>query len=179
MLLRYFLILFFYSTVVVAQPYYTPVRGAFGTDLYGISPKFAVAAEAFFGYLKKSHWNMQAGLGAVTTSYFRSPTLSASLTHCLILNPYQRRQCFPQPGNYLIEGFLEAGLGGFLVDRYNNAVYYGKNTQRLVTPSGIVGLRFNIVSGKWIYIFKFRYTPTLLSSDLASRVGVGIAFGWR
>jgi hypothetical protein len=176
---RCFLLVVFFPSFAAAQPYYTPVRGAFGGEFYGISPRGAASAEASFGYLKKSHWNVQAGLGAISRRDFRSPTLSAALTHCFILNPYKRKQCVPRPGNYLIESYLEGGLGGFLVDRYDNAVYYGSNKQRLLTPSGIMGLRFNVVTGKWIYIFKVRFTPPLLYNDLASRAGVGVAFGWR
>ncbi len=179
MLPRYLLLALFCSNVAVAQPYYTPVRGAFGGDLYGIAPKAAISAEASFGYLKKSHWNVQAGLGAITRSDFRSPSLSVALTHCFILNPYKRRPCVPQPGNYLIESYLEAGVGSFVIDRYDNAVYSGTNKQRLITPSGIIGLRFNIVTGRWIYIFKLRYTPPLLPNSLASHAGIGLALGWR
>ena len=179
MLLRFFVYLFFFPTLVVAQPYYTQVRGSIGSDVFGISPKIAVSAEASFGYLKKSHWNVQAGLGAITRWDFRSPTLSASLTHSFILNPYIRRQCIPQPGNNLIESYAEVGLGGFLVDRYDNTLYSGDNKQRLLTPSGLMGLRFNVVTGKWIYILKIRYSPPLLRNDLASSAGVGVALGWR
>lgn len=179
MLLRSLLLAFFCSKLAAAQPYYTPVRGAFGGDLYGIAPKAGISAEASFGYLKKSHWNVQTGLGAITRWDFRSPSLSAALTRCFILNPYKRRPCVPQPGNHLIEGFLEVGLGGFVIDRYDNAVYSGTNKQRLLTPSGIIGLRLNIVTGRWIYIFKLRYTPSVLPNSLASRAGMGVALGWR
>lgn len=176
---RYLLILFFCSQYAGAQPYYTRVRGAFGLDIHGIAPKGSVTAEAAFGYLKKSFWNVSAGLGAVNRKDFRSPTVSAALTHCLILNPYRRKSCVPQPGNYLIEAYIEAGLGGFFVDRYDDALAFGTNKQRLVTPSGLAGFRFNIVTGKWIYTLKLRLTPPLLPNALASRAGVGIGIGWR
>jgi hypothetical protein len=177
--LRYFLIIFFCSQYVVAQPYYTRVRGVLGVELYGITPKGAVTAEAAFGYLRKSFWNVQAGLGAVNKRNFRSPTFSAALTHCFILNPYKRKSCIPQPGNYLIESYFEVGLGGFAVDRYDNGIYSGTNKQRLLTPSGLAGLRLNVLTSKWIYILKLRYTPPLLPNILASHAGVGVGLGWR
>lgn len=176
---RYLLILFFCAQYAAAQPYYTRVRGAFGADAFGIAPKGAVTAEAAFGYLKKSFWNIQAGLGAITRSDFRSPAGSLALTHCAILNPYKRKSCIPQPGHYLIESYFEAGLGGFIIDRYDSAVYFGGNKQRLLTPSGVAGFRFHIVSGKWIYMLKLRYTPSLLPNVLASHAGVGVGIGWR
>lgn len=74
---------------------------------------------------------------------------------------------------------LEIGRGGFWVDRYDDAVFSGSNKQRLVTPSGVMGLRLNVVTGKRIYIFKARFTPPLLHNDLASRAGVGVALCWR
>lgn len=179
MLLRYCLLAVLLPVLASAQPYYTPVRGAIGAAVYGISPRGAATAEASFGYFKKSHWNVLAGIGAVTRPDFRSPTFSAALTHCFILNPYRRKQCVPEPGHYLIETYLEGGLGGFLVDRYDPAVFYGNNKQRLITPSGILGLRLNVVTAKWIYLFKIGLTPPLLPNDLASRLGAGIALGWR
>ncbi|MCE7067073.1 hypothetical protein [Dyadobacter sp. CY326] len=179
MLLRYFLIVFFCSQHAVAQPYYTRLRGALGVELYGITPKGAVTAEAAFGYLKKSFWVVQAGLGAVNKKDFRSPTLSAALTHCFILNAYKRNSCFPQPGNYLIESYLETGIGGLAVDRYDNGIYSGNDNHRLLTPSGLVGFRFNMLTKRWIYILKIRYTPSLMPNNLASNVGVGVGLGWR
>lgn len=178
-LLRHFLLIILLPLVADAQPYYTPVRGAFGAAFYGISPRVAATAEASFGYFDKSHWNVLAGIGAINRSDFRSPAVSAALTHCFILNPYHRKQCVPQPGHFLIESYLEGGLGAFLVDRYDAAVLYGNNKQRLLTPSAILGLRFNIVTAKWIYLFKISLTPPLLSNKLASRAGAGIALGWR
>ena len=162
-----------------AQPYYTRLRGAFGIELFGVTPKGAATAEAAFGYFKKSFSNVQVGLGVINRSNFRSPTLSAALTHCFILNPYKRNSCFPQPGNYLIESYFEAGLGGFLVDQYDNGLYSGANRQRLLTPSGLLGFRFNVVTAKWICILKLRYTPRLLPNVLASDAGVGVGLGWR
>lgn len=179
MLLRCLILLIILRSYASAQPYYTPVRGAFGGEFYGISPRIAATGEASFGYLKKSHWNLQAGLGAITRNDFRSPTLSGALMHCLILNPYRRSECIPEPGNHLIECYLEAGLGGFLIDRYDDAVLSGNNKQRLLTPSGVMGLRMHVVTGKWIYILKIRFTPPLLPNDLASQAGVGVALGWR
>lgn len=179
MLPRYSLFLFFFCQYAAAQPYYTRVRGAFGGDLYGITPKGAATAEAAFGYLKKSFWDVQAGLGAINRAEFRSPTLSAALMHCFILNPYKRNSCVPQPGNYLIESYFEVGLGGFLVDRYDNGIYSRTDKQRLLTPSGLAGFRFNVVTRKWIYIVKLRYTPPLLANSLASHAGVGVGVGWR
>lgn len=179
MFLRYFLILFLYSQYAAAQPYYTHVRGTFGVELFGITPKGAVTAEAAFGYLRKSFWNVQAGLGAVNKGNFRSPTFSAALTHCVILNSYKRNSCVPQPGNYLIESYFEFGLGGFAVDRYDNGLFSGTNKQRLLTPSGLAGFRFHILTSKWIYILKLRYTPPLLHNVLASHAGVGVGIGWR
>ncbi|WAC10943.1 hypothetical protein [Dyadobacter pollutisoli] len=155
------------------------MRGAIGADLYGITPRGAVTAEAAFGYLRRSFWNVQAGLGAVNRGDFRSPTLSAALTHCFILNPYKRKSCVPRPGNYLIESYFEMGLGGFAVDRYDNGIYPGTNKQRLLTPSGLAGFRFNVLTKRWIYILKLRYTPPLLPNILASHAGVGVALGWR
>ncbi|SDE43443.1 hypothetical protein SAMN04487996_10536 [Dyadobacter soli] len=176
---KYLLVLLFCVQVAAAQPYYTRVRGAFGADAFGIAPRGAVTAEAAFGYLKKSFWTLQAGIGAITRSDFRSPTFSGALTHCFILNPYKRKSCIPQPGNYLVESYFEAGLGGFMVDRYDSAVLFGSNKQRLLTPSGIAGLRFNLVSRKWIYMLKLRFTPPLLSNVLASHAGIGVGVGWR
>ncbi len=179
MLSRYLLILFFCSQYATAQPYYTRMRGAFGADAYGIAPRAAITAEAAFGYLKKSFWNVQGGVGAITSARFRSPTVLAALTHCFVLNPYKRRSCIPQPGNYLVESYFEAGIGGFLVDRYDNGLYYNPDKQRLLTPSGMAGFRFHIVSRKWIYMLKLCYTPPLLPNALASHGGVGVGVGWR
>lgn len=179
MFTRYFLIVFICAQHAAAQPYYTRVRGAFGIELFGMTPIGAATAEASFGYFKRSFWNVQAGLGAVNKMTFRSPALSGVLTHCFILNPYKRRSCNPHPGNRLIEICFEAGLGGFLVDRYDNGLYSGTNRQRLLTPSGLAGFRFNVVTDKWIYILKLRYTPPLLSNILASHAGLGIGLGWR
>lgn len=155
------------------------MRGAFGVDAMGISPKGAVSAEAAFGYQKKSFWNVLAGLGAINRRDFRSPTLSAALTHCVILNGYKRKACVPQPGNYLVESYLEGGLGGFMVDRYDNGFYPGSKNRRLLTPSALAGIRFHIITSRWIYALKLRYTPPLLPNSLASHAGVGIGVGWR
>ncbi|GGB79203.1 hypothetical protein [Dyadobacter sediminis] len=179
MFLKYFFILLFFSQLTAAQPYYTRIRGAVGAEWLGITPKGAVTAEAAFGYLRKSFWNIQAGLGAVNKKTFRSPSLSGALTHCFVLNPYKRKSCVPQPGNYLIESYLEAGLGGFAVDRYDNDIRSGNSKQRLLTPSALAGLRFHLVTGKWIYILKLRYTPPLLPNLLASHAGIGLGLGWR
>ncbi|MCE6991503.1 hypothetical protein [Dyadobacter sp. CY323] len=179
MFLRYFSIFFFCFQYAAAQPFYTRIRGGFGVDLYGITPRGAITAEAAFGYSNRSFWNVQAGLGAVSRANFRSPALSAALTHCVILNPYKRNPCFPQLRHYLIETYFEGGLGCFMVDRYDNGIYLGTNRQRLLTPSGIIGFRFNMLTGKWIYILRLRYTPHLLPNDLASYVGVGVGIGWR
>ncbi len=176
---RYLLLLFFCSQYAAAQPYYTRVRGAFSADVYGIAPRYALGAEAGFGYLRKSFWDVQAGIGTITKYDFRSPTLSAALTHCFVLNPYKRNSCVPQAGHYLIESYFEAGLSGFMVDRYDNALFSGTNRQRLLTPSGVAGFRFHIVSRKWIYMLKLRYTPVLLPNVLASHAGVGVGVGWR
>lgn len=154
------------------------MRGAFGIDLYGVTPKGAVTAEAAFGYLKKSFWNVQAGLGAINKKDFRSPTFSSTITHCFILNAYKRNSCVPQPGNYLVETYFEAGLGSFIVDPYDNGVYSGMNKQRILTPSGLIGFRFNVPTKKWIYILKLRYTPSLVPNFLASHAGVAIGIGW-
>jgi hypothetical protein len=155
------------------------MRGAFGVDLNGITPRGAITAEAAFGYLHKSFWNIQAGFGAINKRDFRSPALSAALTHCFIINAYRRNSCTPHPGNYFIESYFEAGLGGFMVDRYDVGIYSGFNKQRLLTPSGLVGFRFNILAKKWIYIFRLRYTPSLLPNVLASNIGFGVGVGWR
>ncbi|WP_143061718.1 hypothetical protein [Dyadobacter sp. SG02] len=179
MFVRYLLILFLCGQYATAQPYYTRVRGAFGADAFGLAPRGAIAAEAAFGYLKKSFWDVQGGLGFMTRNDFRSPTLSAALTHCLILNPYKRKSCIPQPGRYLVEGYFEAGLGAFMVDRYDDGLYRARSRQRLLTPSGVAGFRFHLVSRKWIYMLKLRYTPPLLRNALASHAGVGVGVGWR
>lgn len=176
---RYFLILIFCSHYAAAQPYYTRLRGAFGVEAFGMTPKGTLTAEASFGYSKRSFWHVQAGLGVINKKNFRSPTLSGTLTRCFILNPYKRKSCIPHPVNYRIESYFEAGLGGFLVDRYDNGLYTGSSKQRLLTPSGIAGFRFNLVTEKWIYMLKLRYTPALLPNNLASRAGVGVSLGWR
>lgn len=176
---RFLFILFFFSQFAAAQPYYTRVRGAFGAELFGVTPKGALIAEASFGYFKRSFWNVQAGLGAINKKNFRSPTLSGALTHCFILNPYKRKSCAPWPGNHLIESYFEAGIGGFAVDRYDSGIHSGNNKQRLLTPSALAGFRFHMVTGKWIYILKLRYTPPLLPNMLASQAGVGMGLGWR
>ncbi|KAA6439006.1 hypothetical protein FEM33_12000 [Dyadobacter flavalbus] len=176
---NFFFILIFCAQTAAAQPCYTRVRGAFGAELFGITPKGAAIAEAAFGYFKRSFWNVQAGLGAVNKNTFRSPTLSGALTHCFVLNPYKRKSCVLHPGHYLIESYFEAGLGGFAVDRYDNDLYAGTSKQRLFTPSALAGFRLHVVTGKWIYILKLRYTPPLLANLFASYAGLGLGLAWR
>ncbi|SKB81429.1 hypothetical protein [Dyadobacter psychrophilus] len=167
------------ASLVAAQPNYTRIRGAFGVEIFGIAPKGAFTAEAAFGYGKKSFWNVQAGVGAVSEPDFRSPSFSAALTHCFILNPYRRKTCIPQPGHRNIETYFEAGLGSFFIDRYDRGLHSGANGQQLVTPAGMAGLRLDLVTERWIYILKLRYTPPLIANPLASLAGFGIAMGWR
>ncbi|MCF0052138.1 hypothetical protein LXM25_18875 [Dyadobacter sp. LJ53] len=174
------ILLFILSTsLTAAQPNYTRIRGAFGAEMFGIAPKGAFTAEAAYGYSKISFWNIQAGIGAVAERGFRSPAFSAALTHCFILNPYKRRSCIPQPGYRNIETYFEAGLGSFFVDLYDRGLHGGTNGQRLITPAGIAGLRINLVTDRWIYILKLRYTPPLIANPLASYAGAGVALGWR
>ncbi|QRR00159.1 hypothetical protein [Dyadobacter sandarakinus] len=175
----YFLMLLVMSGQAISQPFYTRIRGAFGVESFGITPKGAISADAAFSYYERTFWNLQAGIGVINRGNFRSPTLSSAITHCLILNPYKRKSCYPHPGNYLIESFFEAGTGGFLVDRYDNIPFTGIKKQRLLAPSGIIGFRFNIISRQWIYIVKLRYTVPLLANPLASHAGAGISVGWR
>lgn len=179
MLAKSLLIVILCSHYVVAQPYYTRIRGAFGVELNGITPRGAVTAEAAFGYLRKSFWNIQAGVGMINKRDFRSPAFSGALTHCVIINAYKRKACIPHPGNYLVESYFEAGLGGFMVDRYDAVVSSGITRQRLLTPSALAGFRFNILTRKLIYILKLRYTPALLPNILASNIGIGVGVGWR
>ncbi|MCF0041196.1 hypothetical protein [Dyadobacter fanqingshengii] len=177
--MRFLCILILSASSVAAQPLYTRIRGAFGAEIFGIAPKCAFTAEAAFGYGKKTFWNVQAGVGAVSEPEFRSPAFSAAVTHCLILNPYKRKSCIPQPGYRNIETYFEAGLGSFFVDRYDRGLHSGANGQRFLTPAGIAGLRFALVTSRWIYILKLRYAPPLIANPLASHVGAGIAVGWR
>jgi len=169
------LISIFSGSLVVAQPHYTRIRGAFGAEIFGIAPKGAVTAEAAFGYGKNSFWNVQAGVGAVHERDFWSPSFSAALTHCFLLNPYRRKTCIPQPGHRNIETYLEAGLASLFIDLYDRSMH----TQQLVTPLGTAGLRFNLVTDRWIYVLKVRYTPPLIANPLASHAGAGIAVAWR
>ena len=179
MFARLLLIFILCASCAAAQPYYTRIRGAFGAEIFGIAPKGAFVAEAAFGYTKRSFWDVQAGIGAVSQPEFRSPAFSAALTHCFILNPYKRNSCTPHPDHYAIETYLEAGIASFFVDRYDRGLHSGVNGQPALTPSGIAGLRFNLVTDRWIYILKIRYTPPLVSNPIASHAGVGLAMAWR
>ncbi|MCF2444443.1 hypothetical protein L0657_10795 [Dyadobacter sp. CY345] len=164
------------------QNRYTSVRAGVGVEAFGIAPQGQVYAEAFFGNLPRSFWNVQAGLGIIDGSDFLTYSFSGALTYSYLLNPYRRTQCNPVPGHNNFEAYLEAGVASFFCDtKFNESMFYVPKTGRepLFTPLGLAGLRFHFVSEKFIYILKARYTPALIESRYASVAGLAVGFGWR
>jgi hypothetical protein len=175
---KYIFLFILFAFQVSAQPYYTRIRAAIGGEAFGSAPKGQIFAETLFGYRKKSFFDLQAGLGVVTAHDFFSYSLASSLTYSYILNPYRRKSCQPHPGYNSFESYLEAGLGSFYVDTYDS--YTGDlYKQRLLTPLALAGLRFHLISERWVYIVKLRYTPAILENKLSSIAGVALALGWR
>jgi hypothetical protein len=172
--------IFLFLSFPASAQFYTPVRAAIGAEIFGTSPQVQAYAEALFNYRKKSFLSVQAGLGRVAKTDFFSFSLSSALTYSYLLNPYRRKSCVPQPGYNTFETYLEGGLASFYVDTYDNSHYMGNRyAQRLITPLALAGLRFHIVTGKWIYILKIRCTPAFSENKLASKAGVVLALGWR
>ena len=181
-MLKYLPVLYLCFLEGNAQSLYTPMRAAAGVEVFGITPRGAVFAEALFGYKARSFWNIQAGLGLVNGSDFLTYSFSGALTYSYLLNPYRRTQCNPVPGYNGFEAYLEGGVASFFCDtRYNKNIFYvsKKENEPLFTPLGLAGLRFHFVTEKLIYILKVRYTPSLVESRYASIGGLALGIGWR
>ena len=175
---KYIFLFVLFSFQALAQSDYTRIRAAVGAEAFGSAPQGQVLAETLFGYQKKSFFGWQAGLGMVSAHNFFSYSLASSLTYSYILNPYRRKVCRPHPGYNSFESYLEAGLGAFYVDAFDS--YPGDPyKQRLLTPLALAGLRFHLISERWVYIVKVRYTPALLENKLSSVAGVALALGWK
>ncbi|WP_439555478.1 hypothetical protein [Dyadobacter sp.] len=163
-----------------SQPYYTRIRANVGAEIAGLAPQFAVMAEAITAYKPRSFAGIQAGLGWLERSGFKSPSLSAAGTYNFLLNPYRRKSCYPHPGNKSIEAYLECGLGAFFIDPYDkNLNTVAKVKHRFATPVALAGARFHFVSPKWIYVLKLRLTPAILKSRFDPVAGVCVGLGWR
>lgn len=167
-----------FSGLATAQPNYTRMLGAFWFDLGALLLKVRLGRRQL-SVIQGGHSCLYIPDWELSKKGFESPAISGDLTYCVVLNPYRRRSCVPEPGNYLIETYFEAGLGGFFVDRYDNRWYTGLYDQRFFTPSGIAGFRVHCVTARWTYILKLRLTPSLVSSNLTYDAGIGVSLGWR
>ncbi|KAA0989805.1 hypothetical protein [Dyadobacter aurulentus] len=168
------------SPPALSQPFYTPIRAAIGAELGGVSPQFSVTASVATAYKKRSFVAIQAGLGWLDRAGFKSPSFSAAGTYCFLLNPYNKKACTPQPGYNSLEIYLEGGLAALLLDPYDNNRFVNDDLQhQFATPLALGGVRFHLVSRKWIYILKIRFTPALVKSKYTSSAGLGVGIGWR
>ncbi|MCE7041297.1 hypothetical protein [Dyadobacter sp. CY312] len=175
------LIIFFVFSInsLSAQPYYTPLRAAVGVEAFGTAPQRQVCTEVMFGYKSRSFLALQAGLGLYNISDYTTYSISAALTYNFLLNRYRKKECQPHPGHNVLESYFEVGTSAFLFDKYVNVYFPPTDQQEQICPLALAGLRFHIVSTKWIYILKIRYTPSLVDSKVASVGGVAVGFGWR
>lgn len=166
----------------LAQQLYTPIRAGVGVEAFGTAPKGQVYAEALFGYKPRSFWGVQTGLGMIGDHDFLTYSFSGAITYAYLLNPYHRTQCNPMPGYNGLEAYVEAGLASFFCDtKFNDNIFYISEKERepLLTPLALAGLRFHLVTRKFIYILKVRYTPALIESRYASAAGLALGFAWR
>ncbi len=179
---KYFPLFFLIFSKAFSQQLYTPVRAGVGVEALGTAPKGQVYAEAFFGYKPRSFWGIQAGLGLIGEHDFLTYSFSGAITYAYLLNPYHRTQCNPVPGYNSVEAYLEGGIASFFCDtKFNENILYvsDKGRNPFLTPLALGGLRFHLVTRKFIYILKVRYTPALIESRYASAAGLALGLAWR
>ena len=179
-MIRIIILLLFITYSGFSQPYYTRLRAAFTAEGMGIAPVAMFSADVPLVYRDKSILNAQVGIGiSGRLFYYMSPTLSSSITHNFLFNPFHKSLCKPDPNYKQWEYYGEMGLGLSIFNPIYGAALPGKLYKySYLSPTGILGLRIHLVREKWIHIFKFRFTP-FLDRKFVPWYGFGLGLGWR
>lgn len=160
------------------QPYLTSMRAAYTVEYLGIGPGLTVSGEIPLKYYSKGFWNLQAGIGMSGNLSGVSPSLSGGMSYNVLLNPYHRNLCSPYPNYNKFEAYFEVGVGVSMFDDTHAIVPEYLQNGPSIFSMGLIGFRLHLISKKWIYIIKTRFSP-VLTEEMSPWGGVAIGIGWK